>query len=488
MGECEREAIVHMLGSVASRVHRMVPAVGVSVRAIAHMGTAPTFDYRRMKRRSEWPPPPDPEGSEEITWGRTGHGIDPALNWALNEYKVTPKDLAYRNLHLQGLRMLTDSARDEQKRVVIPAGAEDAEFYVTGLEGSSNGVEPATAALAARDVRAYLSDLDALFVHDGAVGAGQSEIRSRAITDSPAIALGLRHMMQRIRLGHPYDLVEKVVPDLEEALSLNFDSEEERNAHRAEYENTIAELKEANKRIAHFATLIAGTLPSKKLGFSEKASVSIFNPEEKLLVIAGSPSIGTIVNSIADASNHFLAPTTDALPLGRSHVLTDAKGEGSVLFGHPQAIICPELFSAHNNAWSASGLHRSFAGVMVQNPSKSHSFSEGDLLEQGAKSSTLTTPHEARTNHIDHPKSAVFVVQDSSLPALSTATVAQGVRLFEELSGSTVPGVSGLGERFGTLAEGNGTKIYVVNGTKAANSVSKAIVAATNREKAPKMK
>ena len=145
-------------------------------------------------------------------------------------------------------------------------------------------------------------------------------------------------MMQRIRLGHPYDLVEKVVPDLEEALSLNFDSEEERNAHRAEYENTIAELKEANKRIAHFATLIAGTLPSKKLGFSEKASVSIFNPAEKLLVIAGSPSIGTIVNSIADASNHFLATTTDALPLGRSHVLTDAKGEGSVLFGHPQAV------------------------------------------------------------------------------------------------------------------------------------------------------
>ena len=133
--------------------------------------------------------------------------------------------------------------------------------------------------------------------------------------------------------------------------------------------------------------------------------------------------------------------------------------------------------------------------------SSSHGFAR-DLLEQGAKSSTLTTPHEARTNHIDHPKSAVFVVQDSSLPALSTATVAQGVRLFEELSGSTVPGVSGLGERFGTLAEvqckvqaecilpsadlaqGNGTKIYVVNGTKAANSVSKAIVAATNRVRA----
>ena len=47
------------------------------------------------------------------------HGRDYDLNWEFNNYKITPDEEAYRNLHLRGLQMLAPGKSDAQKAIHV---------------------------------------------------------------------------------------------------------------------------------------------------------------------------------------------------------------------------------------------------------------------------------------------------------------------------------------------------------------------------------
>lgn len=424
-------------GSVAARVTVSTPS--------ASFASEPTYDYRRLKRRSAWLEPEAPDAAE-LLFPRSGHGKDIELNWALNALRVTPLDLAYRNLHLRGLRMLAPAAKDPQGRVVVPAGAPSHQSFLADEEGSGKapaGFEPlplAGARLLARNVRAHLSSLGAVFVHDGAVGSGEAQVLNRAVTDSPAHALALAHVMQRARLG--------------EAADFQHD----------------------------FVTLLADGATAAEVGLPKvDGSFSVLLPAERLLVVGGRPSVAALVEAQAAAANALLAAEPSAaLPLARSHVLSTAGGR-SVLFGHPEAIICAELFSAHNSAWGERGIYRSFSGVVSSNIPKSYKYKAFDLVEDAGASSTLTTPHTSdNAPCLEHPTSAVFVVNDKKMPAVSKGDVAKAVSLFS--SSAPVLGAADAADRFGALLDKHGTAVYLVNASKGASQVTKSILAATNGE------
>eukprot|EP01094_Clydonella_sp_ATCC50884_P014031 TRINITY_DN2436_c0_g1_i1.p1 TRINITY_DN2436_c0_g1~~TRINITY_DN2436_c0_g1_i1.p1 ORF type:complete len:415 (-),score=104.46 TRINITY_DN2436_c0_g1_i1:47-1153(-) len=345
----------------------VVAAVTPSSSNASFSSAAPTYDYRRLKRRSAWFEP-DPEDIEKFVFPRVGHGKDWQLNWSLNAVRVTPQNLAYRNLHLAGLHMFSSSPKDAQGRVIIPAGAAKHQSYVVesdeGAASASTGgfsaLSQAEGRMVARNVRQHLSSIDRLFVHDGAVGSGEALVLNRAITDSPALAIALSHVMQRARLGSPADF-----------------------GHE-------------------FVTLLAEGASAADIGLGKvSGSFSVFDPQERVLVVGGRPSVGAVVEAQADAANYLLATTPDAaFPLARSHVLATPSGR-SVLFGHPEAIVCNELVSAHNAAWGKQGVYRSFGGVVASNTPKNYKYKRGDVVEEsGSKYVCALYIFEQNLNYI----------------------------------------------------------------------------------------
>jgi hypothetical protein len=168
---------------------------------------------------------PMEEDAEYFIFPREGDGNTYSLNWALNEYAVTPTGHAWGNLSAAKLLAkatgTTSACRtcsishflsrafvaDENKALVLslPAEAEQYDVYVVDAAPDSGAKRISLEdyrRLSYHLRRTYLSEAERLFLHDGAVGNNRQLSNTiRIIADNPAHCLFARYVANRVTAG-----------------------------------------------------------------------------------------------------------------------------------------------------------------------------------------------------------------------------------------------------------------------------------------------
>ncbi|GJP75307.1 hypothetical protein CLOP_g5761 [Closterium sp. NIES-67] len=128
---------------------------------------------------------PEPTASSgaqnSVPFPREGPGVSYALNWSLAAAGVTPAGLVQRNVKPSKLGAAAPAGSKAPARVAVKGSKDLSKADYNKL---------------LKEVTAHLSSLPSVFVQDGAVGsASLSDVRTRAICDSPAAAAAMAALL-----------------------------------------------------------------------------------------------------------------------------------------------------------------------------------------------------------------------------------------------------------------------------------------------------
>jgi hypothetical protein len=430
-----------------------------------------SFDHRRAHRRQRWG-----RRGQEIAEGddpdffflpRERFGRDYALNWAINSYRMTPTQEAFRNLHLSGLVMLAGGRLDEQKALHF----EFAKRQAQEQGGSKKSSSPKDTVLCVgkdidadvfrqlmRRMRMHMSDVEAIHVHDGALGDGvaaHSRCTARVFTDDARVALFLRHMVGAVPLVDPRNFEHELT-----AYVLADDGEFDARAN------------------------VDATLPHSFVAYDADERVAIVVNPSSLITVGHAvtqmaadalKSRGTVVvaaNTLVDAANSRSRLVFNPTPA------LDNAAAGAVA----QSQLGP--FAEHISVWHADGVSRLWHGHALQANAKS--LQRGDLVEHDSAGSTIAfsrlMPPAAPV--APHPSDAIVFVHDApvSLPPISALSEAQLAKLIARVSPPTEPSV------FADRRAANAFTAYAINakGQKAAQIAKLVASIDSKQSKIPK--
>jgi len=323
-------------------------------------------------------------------------GNDPALNWELNKYNVTPVNDAYRNVYLKFLLMHTKGKLDKTKTLHV--SGKQAKHTIQLVETDKvavpqgNKTTPNNFKKFGRLLSDHLTfEASALFVHDGAVGSHTStDARVRIITDDANVALYMRNIIHPLPLRSPLEFNPEIV------------------------------------------VYVSPSFPQKELadaGFTTESGVAV-DLERGVVLVAGPTSFETIRNAVSSAATYKLAKKHNALVLN-AHTLVDASGNAALVFDSSNVLLQSKpdakVAGANGSVWGQNGLYQLFQGATHRDASSAKV--AGTIVETVGKTSNVTVAHRAPANAFSHPKSIVILAKDASgaLPVLSRVDAATGL-------------------------------------------------------------
>jgi ATP-dependent phosphoenolpyruvate carboxykinase len=222
-----------------------------------------------------------------------------------------------------------------------------------------------------------LSNVVDVFVQDGALGShGSCETRVRVVTDSPDLALAMKHLLVRVPLKD--------------------------------------DAREQGNRVTLFVSTGISAPDSKSAnlavrGGDEEGSIDI--------AVAGSPSISSVLDLLGDAVRENLKDH-DALPVRCASYLTQ-KGEVALIFSDDassavDSAIGKSLEGGHGHIWSQDGVAKFYGGAIV---SGDDSKDRGSVVLSSSKATVRSLTSSG--NLLSHPSSVIFMSSKAKKGSMS---------------------------------------------------------------------
>eukprot|EP01095_Lingulamoeba_sp_RSL-Kostka_P010183 TRINITY_DN361_c0_g1_i1.p1 TRINITY_DN361_c0_g1~~TRINITY_DN361_c0_g1_i1.p1 ORF type:complete len:433 (-),score=149.62 TRINITY_DN361_c0_g1_i1:61-1359(-) len=371
----------------------------------------PTFDFKRLKAREGWltPEPEDPD----VFVVREGLGEDSELNWTINGYQITPVDKAYRNLHRRGLSMLLPGTLNESKANVVDLGNVNNQSLNVSTQAKKDLPKNITEITKKnfqeklRNIRYNLSfEPSNLFVSDGAIGSHYSgEVNCRVISDDPVSAMTLNHLLNRVPLVEAKDFKHE------------------------------------------FTFIISTTLAENFIGI---------DLDDRTIISSGPIKPSVIQTALRNLfSSHFEESDVSLLPFDA--IVSNNKT--TLVFnenGNPTQH--NDLYAASDCVLTPNGVGRAWSGQITNSQVQTQ---RGDLIAKcNSTQETVTSVSNSVGNIAPNPSSVIFVLNDASLPPVSTVTSSQASKIFNrhinQVSSQSV-------SKFTTLLDK--TPAFVINGS-----------------------
>eukprot|EP01096_Ripella_sp_DP13-Kostka_P006017 TRINITY_DN2126_c0_g1_i1.p1 TRINITY_DN2126_c0_g1~~TRINITY_DN2126_c0_g1_i1.p1 ORF type:complete len:439 (+),score=217.30 TRINITY_DN2126_c0_g1_i1:101-1417(+) len=374
---------------LARKVSALVQAQGSLVRAARYgVANSPLFDHRRAKTRELWGKTED-DDAEVLVFPNEHLGENHIFNWALNLDGIAPAREAFHNLHLRGLLMFSQGKTSPEKTLLAKAPAGHKTFVVAPKSSnpSIGTISDEEFAKIARTARAHLSDVDRLFVQDGAIGnLAKSEIVIREITDNANVGLYNKHTYNRTKTPDDFILQKEIV------------------GYTAASFNEIAEL-----------------------GRSEK-SFTVVHPEKKIAVTLGYGGFSASRLGVSSLASYLSFQKGDLfLPAD-----SISNGSSSLLVFSPTSVLLKGLnvYGANNTIWTAGNrLTRAWGGFLLPQQPAGHQLRRGDAIETVAdgKVNVVGEWNSAQGTSIDGPSAVVFLTTAAKAPKIASINVQQAV-------------------------------------------------------------
>jgi len=305
--------------------------------------------------------------AQEIVFPRdkSEKGLDYKLNWSLCAKGVAPNVHAFRNLDDKGLMMRSGCPMGKSKELLA-------------TEGSAKLVEANDDAGEAvfEDVADTLSNVIDVFVQDGALGSQPGcETRVRVVTDSPELALAVKHLLVPVPLAE--------------------DSREQGNVVTVFVATGISSSSSPNLAI---------------LDRSEEGNGSDID-----VAVAGAPSLADLMGLLehtTSSNGHRLRCAAYCSPAGATSLVfsDNALAPVSAISGHT-------LHGAHCQIWSDAGIATLYGGAVLNAaPSRGNVA----LSSGGAVSPVRNTP-----NVVPPPSKVVFLSPRAAEGPVSDPSIAK---------------------------------------------------------------
>jgi len=340
---------------------------------------------------------------------------------------------AYRNLYLRLLHSHVPGKLDTNKSVIVRSVSDSCDTYYAGNAGPKSSLTPDKYTSLIKELKSHLSSAKKLYVTDAAIGSHRnSEVKFRAVTESPTVALFLRHTSIKL-------------PTLSE--------------NPFDYKYTIT-------------AYIAPKLNFDNAAYGLKSSFSIINYETNTLIIGGSRSTSALQTGLITLA----APKIFAagyLPLP-SHSLINAKGKTVLVFDPANLLIkLPyQLNGAHHHFWSVDGVTRAWSGVSLAEAGNLK-LNRGDLIEKFSNSQKITVSLKSTSNFSSHPAAIVFLNpnSDATIGKINSKEAANMLLYGSKISegtpfttffGSYIPTETpqAIGDKFTSLIDNSKATVY----------------------------
>jgi len=399
-----------------------------------------------MRLRSQWKPVSKYIDPDFHVFPRERLGRHYDLNWEICKYAVIPsvEGNAFRNLHTRGLLMYAKGTTDNAKAVQLNVPDNELAFKhfvlppakpakptpdfvdITALpaEGVINDSQTRAAA---KEVRRFLSEGPAIFVHDGALGSDPaSELKLRFITDSADTGLYLRSVIPRVPSVGPQEFQEDIT--VFSATGLKFD------------------------------TAALG------LGPSSSGSFVIVNLQDRKVYIGGTRALDAVEQALSAIATYSFA-AKGGLPFP-GEAIVPSNGRPFLLASPSGPVHSADLFGAHLQLWNDRGLSRVFNGAAFAEAPATPK--RGDLVQTTAKGRKVILPLKTGSN-AGQPAAVVFLGKEAAKGKPSIAKISAEEAAKQYLASFPFPLLvqqNLLRDRFLALVRANNIATYQVSAGK----------------------